>query len=144
MISASFVPYQKPTARCLFVVSPFPRKLSTGTLVMVLFATLALLTTSCAGETESRESASARTSKGQIVINNFSFSPKILTLSLGATATWTNRDNVPHVIASTEKRFKESAVLKPGESFSNAFVTGGTYSYFCSIHPRMTGKIIVK
>ena len=143
-MSASFVPHQKPTARCLSVVSPFPRKLSTGTLVMVLFATLALLTTSCAGETESRESGSARTTKGQIVINNFSFSPKILTLSLGATATWINRDNVPHVIASTDKLFKKSAVLKPGESFSNTFVTAGTYSYFCSIHPRMTGKIIVK
>jgi plastocyanin len=143
-MSASFVPYQKPTARCVFVVSPFPRKLSTGTLVMFLFATLAFLTTTCAEETESRESASARTSKGQIVINNFSFSPEILTLSLGATATWTNRDNVPHVIASTDKRFKESAVLKTGGSFSNAFVTAGTYSYFCSIHPRMTGKIIVK
>src|SRR6266576_4657289 len=139
MMSASFVPHQKPTARCVFVVSPFPRKVSTGIVVMVLFAILTLLTTSCAAETESRESASARTTKGQIIINNFSFSPTILTLSLGATATWTNRDNVPHVIASTEKRFKESAVLKPGESFSNAFVTAKTYSYFCSIHPRMTG-----
>jgi len=143
-MSACFVPHQKPTARCLSVVSPFPRKLSTGTLVMVLLATLTLPSTSGTGETQRAESASARTRKGEVLINNFSFSPKILTLSVGATAIWINRDNVPHVIASTDKQFKKSAVLKPGGSFSNTFVTSGIYSYFCSIHPLMTGRIIVK
>lgn len=144
MTSAFFVAHQKPTTRCLSVVSPFPRTLNTGILVVILFAIVTLFSTSDAGETQRTESASARTGKGEVLINNFSFSPKILTLSLGATATWINRDNVPHVIASTDKQFKKSAVLKPGQSFSNAFVTAGTYSYFCSIHPRMTGKIIVK
>jgi plastocyanin len=143
-MSACFVPHQKPTARCPSVVSPFPRKLSASTLVMVLLATLTLLSTSGTGETQRTESASARTRKGEVVINNFSFSPKILTLSTGATATWINGDNVPHVIASTDKQFKKSAVLKPGGRFSNTFVTAGTYPYFCSIHPRMTGKMIVK
>jgi len=143
-MSACFVPHQKPTARCLSVVSPFPRKLSTGTLVMVLLATLTLPSTSGTGETQRTESASARTRKGEVLINNFSFSPKILTLSVGATTTWINRDNVPHVIASTDKQFKKSAVLKPGGSFSNIFVTSGILLLLL-FHPlRMTGKIIVK
>ena len=143
-MSASFVPYQKPTARCQCVVSQVPRTLSTGILVVVLFAMLTLVSTSDAGQTRRIESTPARSGKGEVLVNNFRFSPKILTLSLGATVTWINRDNVPHVIASADKQFQKSAVLKPGESFSNTFVTAGTYSYFCSIHPRMTGKIIVK
>ena len=111
---------------------------------MVLLATLTLPSTSGTGETQRTESASARTRKGEVLINNFSFSPKILTLSVGATATWINRDNVPHVIASTDKQFKKSAVLKPGGSFSNIFVTSGILLLLLFHPPRMTGKIIVK
>ena len=54
------------------------------------------------------------------------------------------RDSVPHLIMSADNQFKKSTVLKTGQSFSHTFATTGIYSYFCSIHPRMTGKIIVK
>ena len=95
-------------------------------------------------EPETRESAPAKSTKTEVVIDNFSFSPKTFTVPAGATVTWTNHDNVPHVVTSADDQFKKSPLLKAGQRFSNAFAAAGTYSYSCSIHPRMTGKIIVK
>jgi Plastocyanin len=51
---------------------------------------------------------------------------------------------VPHVVASADDQFKKSGALDTDESFSHTFTTAGNYTYFCSIHPHMTGKIIVK
>jgi plastocyanin len=95
-------------------------------------------------EAETKASIPVKASKTEVVIDNFSFSPKTTVVPIGATVTWTNHDNVPHVITSDKDQFNKSPVLKTGQSFSNAFATAGTYSYFCSIHPRMRGKIIVK
>jgi plastocyanin len=55
---------------------------------------------------------------------------------------WTNRDDVPHNVVSTEQRFK-SPVLDTDERFSRQFDVPGAYQYFCSIHPKMTGRIVV-
>ena len=109
-----------------------------------MFVAFALLSTIHGTESETKELASAKATKTEVVIDNFSFSPKTFTVPAGATVTWTNHDNVPHVVTSADNQFQKSPVLKAGQSFSNTFATAGTYSYFCSIHPRMTGKIIVK
>jgi plastocyanin len=77
-----------------------------------------------------------------VVVDNFSFAPAVASVPSGATITWTNRDDVPHVIMSTEKKFK-SPVLDTDEKFSYTFDTPGTYEYFCSLHPKMTGRIAV-
>jgi amicyanin len=122
--------------RSTSVISPLRRCINTGNLAIVLFVTLAVLSTIRGKETE--------TAKAAVVIDNFSFSPQTFTLPVGATVTWTNRDSMPHTVTSTDKRFPKSPVLKPGQSYSNNFAAAGTYSYFCSIHPRMTGKIVVK
>ena len=143
-MSASPTHYRKPATRCVTVLSPFLRHVNTGTLAFVLFVALALLSTMRGKEPETRESAPAKATKTEVVIGNFNFSPKTFTVPVGATVTWTNHDNVPHVVTSANNQFQKSPVLKAGQSFSNAFATAGTYSYFCSIHPRMTGKIIVK
>src|SRR5438093_4642524 len=82
--------------------------------------------------------------QSEIVIDNFSFSPKTFAVPAGGAVTWINHDNVPHVVTSADNEFQKSPVLRAGESFSNTFATAGTYSYFCSIHPRMTGRIVVK
>jgi plastocyanin len=62
---------------------------------------------------------------------------------VGTSVTWTNRDDIPHTVASTDGVFK-SKVLDTDEKFSFTFSRAGTYPYFCSIHPKMTGKVIVQ
>ena len=79
----------------------------------------------------------------EVKIDNFSFGPAELTVRAGTTITWTNRDDIPHTVVSTDKLFK-SKVLDTDEKFSFTFSTAGTFPYFCSIHPKMTGKIVVQ
>jgi amicyanin len=78
----------------------------------------------------------------QVVVDNFSFAPVMATVAAGSTVTWTNRDDVPHNIVSTEQKFK-SPVLDTDQQFSHTFDAPGTYKYFCSIHPKMTGQVVV-
>jgi plastocyanin len=77
-----------------------------------------------------------------IVIDNFSFTPGATKVAPGTTVTWTNHDDIPHNVVSTEQKFK-SPVLDTDGQFSHQFDTAGVYPYFCSIHPRMTGRIEV-
>src|SRR5262249_10069129 len=79
----------------------------------------------------------------EIKIDNFSFSPAELKIPVGATVVWTNRDDIPHTVVKVDKVFK-SKVLDTDEKYSYTFNTAGTYAYFCSIHPKMTGKVIVE
>jgi len=78
-----------------------------------------------------------------VKIDNFSFGPQSISISSGTKVTWTNRDDIPHTVVSTEGVFK-SRVLDTDESFSFTFDKPGTYPYFCSVHPKMTGQVIVK
>jgi len=142
-MSASPTPYRKPATRCVTVLTPFLRHLNTGTLAFLMFVALALLSTTRGKEAETKASIPVKASKTEVLIDNFSFSPKTTTVPIGAAVTWTNHDNVPHVITSADDQFKKSPVLKTGQRFSNTFATAGTYSYFCSIHPRMRARIIV-
>jgi plastocyanin len=90
--------------------------------------------------------AQAQGAKAQsvnVTIDNFSFNPKELTVPKGTTVTWINRDDVPHTIVSTGQKFRSKA-LDTDEQFSFTFNDPGTYAYFCSVHPMMTGKVLVK
>jgi len=78
-----------------------------------------------------------------IDIDNFKFGVVTREVVAGTTVTWTNRDDVPHTVVSTTKVFK-SPPLDTGEAFSYTFKDAGTFEYYCSLHPRMTGKIVVK
>ena len=84
-----------------------------------------------------------KTSKVEVKIDNFSFGPGSVTVAVGTTVTWTNGDDIPHTVVSTEGVFK-SKVLDTDEKFSYTFSKAGTYAYYCSIHPKMTGKVIVQ
>lgn len=77
-----------------------------------------------------------------VTVDNFSFTPKELTVAAGTTITWVNHDDVPHTVVSTDKKFRSKA-LDTDDQFSFTFTDAGTYAYFCSVHPIMTGKIIV-
>lgn len=79
----------------------------------------------------------------EVLIDNFTFHPGTVTVSVGTTVTWTNHDDVPHTVVDTEQKFKSSA-LDTDKQFSHTFAAAGTYKYYCSIHPRMTAEVIVK
>jgi plastocyanin len=79
----------------------------------------------------------------QVVVDNFSFAPATATVPVGTTVTWTNHDDIPHNVVSPEQKFK-SRVLDSDDTFSHTFDVAGTYQYYCSIHPRMTGQIVVR
>ena len=79
----------------------------------------------------------------EVKIDNFSFGPATLTVPVGTTVSWTNRDDIPHTVVSTDGVFK-SKVLDTDEKFSFTFSKAGSYPYFCSIHPKMTGKVVVQ
>jgi plastocyanin len=85
----------------------------------------------------------AETASVPVTIDNFVFGPEKLTVKAGTTVTWTNRDDIPHTVASQDRLFK-SKVMDTDESYSFTFSTPGEYSYFCSLHPHMTGTIVVE
>ena len=86
---------------------------------------------------------SAQPSNTKLEIDNFSFSPQRITVKPGTTVTWTNEDDTPHAVASSTKMFKSKA-LDTNDSFAFTFTTPGVYEYFCSLHPYMTGAIVVE
>jgi plastocyanin len=90
-----------------------------------------------------RASAKQMPAMAEVKIDNFSFGPGTVTVAAGTTVTWTNRDDIPHTVVSTDGAFK-SRVLDTEEKFSFTFTTAGSYPYFCSIHPKMTGKLVVQ
>jgi plastocyanin len=79
-----------------------------------------------------------------VTIDNFSFAPMQLEIKAGTEVTWINKDDVPHTVVSDDHKLFKSRALDTDEKFSFTFKDPGTYEYFCSVHPKMTGKIIVK
>ena len=76
-------------------------------------------------------------------IDNFTFAPDRLIVKAGTTVTWRNEDDIPHTVASETRLFKSSA-LDTDDTFSFTFTEPGSYAYFCSLHPRMTGTVVVE
>lgn len=88
--------------------------------------------------------ASAVPARAQTVsIRMFAFTPQVLTVTPGTRVTWTNADDDPHTVTANDKGF-HSAALDTDDKYSFTFTRPGEYAYFCSLHPHMTGKIIVK
>jgi plastocyanin len=85
----------------------------------------------------------AKVASPQIRIENFQFAPAMVTVPVGTTVTWTNDDGTLHTVTSATKVFS-SAGLDEGGAFSYTFTSPGTYTYFCKLHPHMTGTIVVK
>jgi plastocyanin len=87
--------------------------------------------------------ALAKAQAVEVRIDNFSFIPQELTVAAGTKVTWVNRDDIPHTVRSTEDKFKSKA-LDTDDQFAFTFDTPGTYEYYCSVHPKMTAKVVVK
>jgi plastocyanin len=79
-----------------------------------------------------------------VSIDNFSFAPQTLTVKAGTTVTWTNRDDIPHGIASSNNAFPKGKAMDTDDSYTFTFTTPGTYQYFCYLHPHMVGSIVVE
>jgi plastocyanin len=89
--------------------------------------------------------AAAAPPSDRVAIDNFSFGPGTLTVAPGTTVVWTNDDPDPHTIVSaTDPKVLKSPPLDTGDSFSFTFDKPGTYRYFCSVHPRMQGTVVVQ
>ena len=88
-------------------------------------------------------SAAAAKTSPTVRIDNFTFSPAALTVAVGTTVTWVNGDDIPHTVTAIDKSFK-SKVLDSGDRFSFTFTRAGEIGYFCSLHPRMMGKMFVR
>jgi plastocyanin len=84
-----------------------------------------------------------KSSPTEVQVDNFTFTPGTITVPVNSTVTWVNKDDVPHVIASDDGLFKSKA-LDTDDKYSFTFTKAGTYSYFCSVHPKMVGKIVVQ
>lgn len=78
-----------------------------------------------------------------VTIKNMAFSPNLITTSVGQTITFTNNDSVPHTVTADDNTF-DSGSIAPGTTFKKTFDTNGSFSYHCSFHPFMKGKVIVK
>ena len=92
----------------------------------------------------STQAASPKPAAYQVGIRNFHFEPMQLVVPAGATVTWTNHDEEPHVVTSAGNQFKSSPALDTDDHYSAVFTRPGTYAYYCSIHPQMTATIVVK
>jgi len=107
---------------------------------LALFAVLA----APAAAYPSPAAAAAAPAKVQkVAIDNFAFSPQVIVVPPGTTVTWTNADEDPHTVVANDKSF-HSAAMDTDESYSFTFTRPGEYAYFCSLHPHMTGKVVVK
>jgi plastocyanin len=95
-----------------------------------------------AGEMKDADSAGGKQNK--VEIKDFAFNPKTLTVKSGEKITWINRDEEPHTVVSADKQFKKSPALDTDQEYTITAGAPGTYSYFCSVHPKMTGTIIVE
>jgi plastocyanin len=78
-----------------------------------------------------------------ITIDNFTFSPKELTVAVGTTVKWVNHDDIPHTLVEKKTTFRSKA-LDTDDSYSFTFTSAGTFDYFCGLHPHMVGKVIVQ
>jgi plastocyanin len=87
-------------------------------------------------------SATRAAEAAAVHIDNFVFEPAELTVKVGTTVTWTNRDDIPHVVVSAGK-FR-SKTMDTDDTFSFTFTAAGEYKYFCALHPHMTGTIKVE
>ena len=102
-----------------------------------------LMPASAAGPVQARAAMRAAAETKEITIDNFTFKTPELTVAAGTVVTWVNRDDMPHTVVGARKEFA-SPVLDTDQRFSFTFTTPGTYEYYCSIHPRMTGRVIVR
>src|SRR5215472_95541 len=127
-----------------------PNALTVITMLLMFASSAAMERAAAAGQTSAGAASgkevaagSSATAGAEVKIDNFTFTPETITIPAGTQVTWTNRDDIPHNVVSEDKSIKSKA-LDTDEKFSFTFTKPGTYSYFCSMHPKMKGKVVVQ
>jgi plastocyanin len=110
--------------------------------LLCAIASLNLSLFAIAGEMKNDDNTSSK--QNRIEIKDFAFNPQTITVKSGEKVTWINRDEEPHTIVSVGKQFKKSTALDTDQEFTITAGAPGTYDYFCSVHPKMTGTIVVE
>jgi len=113
--------------------------------VFYVLAIAAVLAAMVAGRqtTQAAAAGTPAAAGAEVKIDNFSFTPATITVAAGTQVTWTNRDDIPHTVVTEDKTIKSKA-LDTDDKFSATFDKPGTYSYFCSLHPKMKGTVVVQ
>ena len=93
---------------------------------------------------EMKDASTGNAKENRIEIKDFAFNPQTVTVKSGEKITWINRDGEPHTVTSVGKKFQKSSALDTDQEFTITTGAPGTYEYFCSVHPKMTGKIVVE
>ena len=105
---------------------------------------LALLGTGAGLIIAAHAAAAAEDKAVEVAIDNFAFKPGTITVAPGTRVTWTNKDDEPHLVASRVAGQFKSPPLDTDEKFSFTFADKGSFEYFCTLHPHMTGTIVVE
>ena len=92
---------------------------------------------------EMKDASTGNAKENKIEIKDFAFNPQNITVKSGEKITWINRDGEPHTVVSVGKKFQRSSALDTDQEFSIIAGAPGTYEYFCSVHPKMTGTIVI-
>jgi plastocyanin len=110
--------------------------------IAALLCSVSFLSFSALGG-DTKDANSVGGGQNKIEIKDFAFNPQTITVKSGQTIIWINRDEEPHTVVSVEKQFKKSSALDTDQEFTITTGAPGTYTYFCSVHPKMTGTIVV-
>jgi len=97
-----------------------------------------------APQQQTTEGSLADSATVTVEIKDFAFNPATITIKKGTTVTWTNQDSAPHTVTSESGNELDSPTLSKGQSYSHTFNEVGTFSYYCTIHPRMKGNVVVE
>ena len=108
--------------------------------VMGILLTSSFTLAACA---QMAHAATTANEGAKVSIANFEFAPAQITIAPGESVTWTNDDGAPHGLEYNDGEAGTDLLL-PGSSFSRRFDQPGTYDYNCSIHPYMTGRVVVR
>ena len=117
-----------------------PTSKRTALLCAISFLNLSIF--ALAGQMKDMDSTSNK--QNRIEIKDFAFNPQTITVKSGQKITWINHDEEPHTVVSVGKKFQKSSALDTDQEFSITAGAPGTYEYFCSVHPKMTGTIVVE
>jgi len=114
-----------------------------GVMSAVMFCAVAAYSARLTGNPPSAAAGAPAATGTEVKIDNFAFNPAVITVKAGTQIIWINKDDIPHTVDSSQGKFK-SAALDTDEKFEFKFSEPGEYPFFCRMHPKMTGKVIVQ